>query len=303
MSSELLAQPPDATVSIDVDPLDAHLAGYGFASAPTDRLATERAVPRILERLAAHRVRATFFWVARDAAAHAQLLREIVAAGHEVASHTVSHPEGWRRLGRAQVADELRVSKRRLEDASGAAVVGFRSPGWHGPAGLPEELAAAGYRYDASLFPSPLLGAAGALIWLRSGGKRRTALGAGMWFRRRAPHALATGLLEFPVSVTRGLRLPVYHTLRHGLSDRRFESALDALARERHPVSYPLHAVDALGLREDEVDARMARHPGMSGSLAAKLALLDRTLAAIAARFRPVTFAERLPMLRPAPSA
>jgi peptidoglycan/xylan/chitin deacetylase (PgdA/CDA1 family) len=287
-------QRPEATVSVDVDPLDAHLAGYGVAGSPMDRLAYERAVPRILDSFAAHGVRATFFWVARDAAAHAQVLREIVAAGHEVASHTVSHAENWRKLPPADVGQEVRESRQRLEEAAGAPVVGFRSPGWHGPPRLAEQLLAAGYRYDASAFPTPLLGVAGALLFARSGARRRTALGVAQWFARRAPHALPNGLREFPVTVTRGLRIPIYHTLRYGLGDARFARALDRFSAERHPLSYPLHAIDALGLVEDGVDARLARHPGMGAPLAAKLALIGRTLAEIARRFRPLPFAARL---------
>lgn len=284
---------PKATVSIDVDPLDAHLAGYGIANLPPDRLVYERAIPRILDLLAQHSIRATFFWIARDAAANAPLLRTIAGAGHELASHTVTHPEAWRRCTRTEVAHELRASKRQLEDAASAPVVGFRSPGWHAPPALAEELCASGYRYDASSFPSPLLGAAGALIWLRSGGRRRTALGVGQWFSPRAPH-LSAGLREFPVSVTRILRIPIYHTLRYGISEARFLRVLDRFAKEVHALSYPVHAVDAVGLVEDGVDARLGHHPGMGTPLAAKLALLSSTFAEIARRFAAFPFAARL---------
>lgn len=285
---------PQATFSIDVDPLDAHLAGYGLAGSPPDRLAYERAVPRILELLSEQGLRATFFWVARDVAANTRLLREIVDAGHEVASHSVTHPEAWRSFERPEVAHELRVSKSRLEDATGASVVGFRSPGWHQPRALATELAAAGYRYDASAFPSPLLGAVGVLLWLRSGARRRTALGARQWFARREPHRIEGGLREFPVSVTRLLRLPIYHTLRYSLGDARFARALENFVREGHALSYPLHAVDALGLAEDGVDLRMARHPGMRVALAAKLSLLRRTLTAVRERFEVAPYCARL---------
>ncbi len=295
VSHEIHETRPPGTVSIDVDPLDAHLAGYGVPDAPPDLLVYERAIPRILERLAEHSIRATFFWVARDSAARAQQLREIVAAGHEVASHTVSHPEAWRLLPQLEVARELRDSKDRLEQAAGAPVVGFRSPGWHGPLGLAEALRVAGYRYDASVFPSPLLGAAAALIFARSGGKRRTALGARWWFARRNPHALANGLYEFPLSVTRRLRIPVYHTLRYGLGDVRFARALDGFCRAGHALSYPIHAVDALGAAEDGVDPRLASHPGMGVALEKKLALISATFRAIADRFASRPFCERLP--------
>ena len=48
--------------------------------------------PRILELLAAHGARATFFVIGENAAAHPGLIRAIAAAGHEVAHHTHTHP-------------------------------------------------------------------------------------------------------------------------------------------------------------------------------------------------------------------
>ena len=50
--------------------------------------------PRILELLAAHGARATFFVIGENAARYPGLVRAIVAAGHEVAHHTQSHPLG-----------------------------------------------------------------------------------------------------------------------------------------------------------------------------------------------------------------
>jgi peptidoglycan/xylan/chitin deacetylase (PgdA/CDA1 family) len=48
--------------------------------------------PRILELLAAHGARATFFVIGENAANHPELVRAIAAAGHEVAHHTHTHP-------------------------------------------------------------------------------------------------------------------------------------------------------------------------------------------------------------------
>ncbi|HEX2862021.1 MAG TPA: polysaccharide deacetylase family protein, partial [Lacunisphaera sp.] len=47
---------------------------------------------RILELLAAHGARATFFVVGENAVRHPELVRAIVAGGHEVAHHTHTHP-------------------------------------------------------------------------------------------------------------------------------------------------------------------------------------------------------------------
>lgn len=51
--------------------------------------------PRILELLAAHGARATFFVIGESAARHPDLVRAIAAAGHEVAHHTHTHPLAW----------------------------------------------------------------------------------------------------------------------------------------------------------------------------------------------------------------
>lgn len=48
--------------------------------------------PRILELLAQHGARATFFVIGKHAAAHPGLVRAIIEAGHEVAHHTQTHP-------------------------------------------------------------------------------------------------------------------------------------------------------------------------------------------------------------------
>lgn len=284
------------TISVDVDPIDIHLRGYRVNDCAPDASVYERAVPRLLEHFGAAGARATFFFVARDAAAHAACIREVVEAGHEVASHTVSHPADFGGLGREALREELVGSLEALEQAGGAPVVGFRAPGWGQPAGLIEELEGAGYRYDASAFPTPILGLARIVLWARSRPPReRFILDAGGWFGPRAPGRLAGSTLQrFPLSTTRSIRWPVYHTVRYNASDAGFEKTIASLSRERHPLSYALHAVDALGLAEDGIDPRMSRHPGLALPLDQKRALLDRTLETIAAAYRTVPYSERL---------
>ncbi|HTL68532.1 MAG TPA: polysaccharide deacetylase family protein [Lacunisphaera sp.] len=50
--------------------------------------------PQILALLAAHEAHATFFVIGRKAACHPGLIRDMTAAGHEVAHHTHTHPLG-----------------------------------------------------------------------------------------------------------------------------------------------------------------------------------------------------------------
>lgn len=49
--------------------------------------------PRLLEILGEHCVKATFFLVGRNAEAHPDLVRQILAAGHTIGTHTYSHPD------------------------------------------------------------------------------------------------------------------------------------------------------------------------------------------------------------------
>ncbi len=48
--------------------------------------------PQLLTLLAATSARATFFVIGENAARHPELIRQITAAGHEVANHTYTHP-------------------------------------------------------------------------------------------------------------------------------------------------------------------------------------------------------------------
>lgn len=292
---------PLAVVSVDVDPVDLHLAGYGFRALPADPLVMRTALPRLLERFAATAVPATLFVVGREAAEHAAQLRAAVALGHEIASHTWSHPLRFAALPPAEQEDELRRSREALAAASGSEVVGFRAPNFDMDERALARLAECGYRYDASGYPSPMLLPARLVLALKSRSPREV-LSMSPWpfTWRRAPHRWSRGsasLMEYPVAVTPRLRMPVYHTLRHYTSDAAFERHLDGFVRRGEMLSYVLHGVDVLGSADDRVDPRLAGHPGMERPLSQKLATLDRTLAALAARFELRTYASLTPAL------
>jgi hypothetical protein len=181
---------------------------------------------------------------------------------------------------------------------SGTSVTGYRSPNFDLDTRSMERLIETGYRYDASGYPTPFLIPARVLLALKSrdaGAVLKLKAWPFTW--SRAPYRWRSPcgeLWEFPVSVTPGVRFPVYHTARYFMSEARFERMLDGFARRGEALSYPLHAVDALGLDEDRVDARLAPHPGMDRPLASKLDLLERSLKSIVARFEPASFASRL---------
>lgn len=110
---------------------------------------------RLLELLARHQTRATFFVLAWVAERHPGLIKQIAECGHEIASHGYGHE-----LITAQTPElfrsDVRRAKQILEDLTGVPVQGYRAPGftvtretlWALPI-LVEE----GHTYDSSIVP------------------------------------------------------------------------------------------------------------------------------------------------------
>jgi peptidoglycan/xylan/chitin deacetylase (PgdA/CDA1 family) len=83
--------------------------------------------PRLLEILASHDVRATFFLVGSHAQAEPELVRRIVAAGHLIGNHSWSHPN-LALTPASRVKEELTRTSQTLEQITGAPVRYFRPP-------------------------------------------------------------------------------------------------------------------------------------------------------------------------------
>ena len=115
----------------------------------------EGSVYGLLDLLARHGARGTFFTLGWVAERHPRMVKRVVEAGHEVASH------GWDHVRVThQTPEEFRASVRRskasLEQITGRPVLGFRAPSFSivpGREWALDILVEEGYRYDSSLFP------------------------------------------------------------------------------------------------------------------------------------------------------
>jgi polysaccharide deacetylase family protein (PEP-CTERM system associated) len=160
--------------------LEDHLGEY----APNGRYAEN--TRRVLAFLAERQVRGTFFVVGRVAESVPELVREVAAAGHEVACHSFRHIPLNRETPLSFRTDTLRA-KHALEQAAGQEVLGYRAPIFSlTPATqwAVQELGELGFRYSSSVLPAahPLHGFPSA---------------------PRMPFRWSTGLVEFPVPVVR----------------------------------------------------------------------------------------------------
>ena len=83
--------------------------------------------PRLLDILAEHNVRATFFMVGKFVKGEPELARRVAAAGHLIGNHTWSHPD-LSRTRAANVLDELTRTSDILAGVTGKPIVYFRPP-------------------------------------------------------------------------------------------------------------------------------------------------------------------------------
>src|SRR5262245_53895518 len=110
---------------------------------------------RLLDILDEFSVRATFFVLGWVGSRHPDLVRAIVARGHEVGSHGYAHRLVYDQTPTA-FREDVRRAKQLLEDTSGCFVGGFRAPSYSvTPRSLwaLDILIEEGHCYDASIFP------------------------------------------------------------------------------------------------------------------------------------------------------
>lgn len=107
-------------------------------------------VPRILDLLDRHGVTSTFFVPGFTAERYPGVVRDIVAAGHEVAHHGYLH-ETLEGVDRAAEMGFLDMGLEALERVAAVRPVGYRAPMWEPSWSTPELLAERDFLYDSSL--------------------------------------------------------------------------------------------------------------------------------------------------------
>jgi hypothetical protein len=268
-----------ASVSVDLDEIPNYfeIHGLGVPSGQTASLVYDIALARLRELAEAADIPLTLFTIGTDVArAEARDgLRDAGAHGHEIANHSLDHRYDLVRLGREEIGRQISEGVRVIAEATGYMPVGFRAPGYTISDEVFEILTDLGVAYDSSVFPCPAYFAAktaaiGA-IKLRGRESRsivdtpKVLLAPSRPYRIGRPYwTRGEGLLEIPVQVTRGLRLPFIGTSVTMAGPTRARMLAKMCVGESL-VNLELHGIDVLdaadgleALRPHQVDVRVA---------------------------------------------
>jgi len=83
--------------------------------------------PRLLEMLKQRNIKATFFLIGQNVASNPDLVRRILAEGHEIGNHSWTHPQ-LSKLSDQRVSSEITKTQDAIKDASGFTPTLLRPP-------------------------------------------------------------------------------------------------------------------------------------------------------------------------------
>jgi peptidoglycan/xylan/chitin deacetylase (PgdA/CDA1 family) len=266
-------------VSVDLDEIPNYFAIHGLPEpeGAARTLVYDRALERLGELADELAMPLTFFAIGSDltrpeAAAH---LAEAHRRGFEIANHSLDHRYDLVRLGPVEIRRQIAEGARAIERVTGKAPVGFRAPGYTITDEVFEALGELGVEYDSSVFPCPSYwgakAAAISLIALRGRTSRSIVDSPAVLAAPTRPYHVGRpywrrggGLLEVPVQVTRGARLPFIGTYVT-LGGPRGARVLARMCVGEPLVNLELHGIDVLdasdgleALRPHQHDVRVS---------------------------------------------
>ncbi|MDX9723641.1 MAG: polysaccharide deacetylase family protein [Myxococcota bacterium] len=299
-------------ISVDLDPISCYHRIHALEPWEGPDPIYQAALERLLELFARFGIKATFFVVGMQAEEGAPLLRAALAAGHELANHSFSHPYSLSKLSVDQRIAELRQTQEALQEHCGVRPVGFRAPGYNISADILELLERAGMRYDASIFPCLPYYLAKSAVML--GGALRGRPSGSAWvdprtllaplrpyrpsreaiYRPARAEEDAFSLLEIPIAVLPLLRWPVIGTSLI-VAGPKLAAWTAAAARRAHPtaLNIELHGIDLVDAERDQLSPQLrAKQPDLRFPLSHKLAVFEGVFERLREHYEFVTCAE-----------
>jgi hypothetical protein len=278
-------------ISVDLDEIPNYFGIHGLPdpTGPEGTLVYDVAVGRLAALAEELSIPLTLFAIGSDLARPraAEALASAHARGFEIANHTLDHRYDLVRLERDAIARQVIEGARAIERATGERPVGFRAPGYTITDEVFDVLGELGVEYDSSVFPCPpyygAKAAALGLIALRGRASRSILDSPAVLAAPTRPYRVGkpywrkgSGLLELPIQVTRGLRLPFFGT-SITLGGPTVAAALSRMCVGAPLVNLELHGIDVLDA-SDGLEALRPHQTDVRVPVARKLASLRATV-------------------------
>ncbi len=114
--------PPEPSLTVSLVRVDGPYIALTFDDGPNEKL-----TPRLLDLLAQHHIKATFFVVGENAAEYPDILRRAVREGHEIGNHSWSHPN-FAKMGDDAVRSQISRTANAITAAIGSRPTLLRPP-------------------------------------------------------------------------------------------------------------------------------------------------------------------------------
>src|SRR5678810_671717 len=122
IAREIRATPEEPGITFNSVHVDGPYIAMTFDDGPSATL-----TPKLLDILAAHNIKATFFVLGEMVAEHPEILARAAREGHEIASHSWSHPN-LAKMSQEGVRSQLQRTDDEIKTAAGKRPTLFRPP-------------------------------------------------------------------------------------------------------------------------------------------------------------------------------
>ncbi len=262
-----------ANISIDMDTLASIYKGQG-CTRPGGYTYIEfrTGIENLLAFFDQLGIKTTMFMVGNDFLIDQNhpAIQEIVKHGHEIANHSMRHPQGFRWLSEEEKERELTDMNAVCKRITGKTPVGFRSPGWNVDDRTIPVLNKLRFKYDSSVFPTSLMPLLKASHWAsmsRQPKEARTTMGQlDYMFAPLRPYQVAdkrlaqkgdNALIEFPISVSPILRVPFFATLLLFTGIGFYRILYRRIRAAGLPIHFQMHLSDFIDYSLPELENQM----------------------------------------------
>jgi peptidoglycan/xylan/chitin deacetylase (PgdA/CDA1 family) len=119
---EVRATPEEPSITFNSVHVDGPYIAMTFDDGPSATL-----TPKLLDLLAAHHIKATFFVIGENVAEHPEIVARAAQEGHEIANHSWSHPN-FGKMSDESVRRQLRQTDDAIKNAAGKRPTLLRPP-------------------------------------------------------------------------------------------------------------------------------------------------------------------------------